>query len=626
MLIWSILSIIACAAVGEEQKDIRKAHFAYALEPRSQRAVIVIPEINGDLKRLVTFIYQAKLSIDNYKGDPESLMKEILAYSEPVSVLSKSVAPVDARVTLVVLGNVGGENSKDTNNCYSILFAVEKAFGWRVIPIYGPSEFALINPAAIPTEEKSNLVDLILTRFVVLVNVYGPPTKNGIFGPHKPNFLIARGDLDQFPTETVIARLGARPAWFDSSRDLSSPRDGEVCQGALHKITSAFRVGRIITSSNSLANKKIDWSSRCGSRLVSISPRSDSVLIHTFNPLTVTVIGKQGSSRIWPLTDVGDPRKVSNIRLDRFDYLVVIPDIHGDLQGFAKTLWLAYKRVTKTSMSMDSFIQLVLYEKPAKAARKLRVYPSRVQAVFLGDYIDRGPYSKECLDLLLKLEYLVGWSVVALYGNHEYMNLHRHADPYINKEDKLAGPKRDFEFSIEGSLWKKLTSKLVLAARTVGPNGRYLFVHASMDPSWVDTNHDLLRMLDGSPTRIDDINKVYRFISKQCPDLTYTLTEPDSPIWSRSLESMSEDELCNKHLPNLMELWKVDKIIVGHNPQPLRRVRKRCGERVLLADVGISGWVFNDGGNPMAIVEDLRSRASKGTMEALYLDRTETIS
>jgi hypothetical protein len=627
MNIWSILSMVACVAIAEEKVDTRKAHFAYILHPRKQRGLVVIPEINGDLKRLVTLIYQAKLSIDNYKGTPESLMKELQKSSESLNNLSKSVVPVEARVTLVVMGNVGNANSKDTNDCYSILFGVEKAFGWRVIPIFGSYEMGLVHPSIAQAVDKTDLVYLILSRFVLVVHVYGPPIQtNGFFGLHSSNTFIAHGDIDQFPSETMIARFGNRPAWFDSYRELSSPRDGEVCQDAVYKITSLFRSGRIISTNRFLSNKKVDWSSRCGSRLVSLSPQSDSVFIQTFNPVTITRVGLQSSSRIWPLTDVAGTRKVANIKLDRFDYLVVIPDIHGDLQGFAKTLWLAYKRVTKTSMSMDTFIQLVLYEKPHKAARKLRAYPNRIKAIFLGDYVDRGPYSKECIELLLRIDYLFGWSVVALYGNHEYMNLHRGAYPYINKEDKLSGPKRDFEFSIEGSLWKQMTSKLVLAARTVGPNGRYLFVHASMDPSWFNANHELLRMLDGSPTRIDDINNFNRFISEQSPDLTHILTEADSPIWSRSLESMSDDELCKKHLPSLLDLWKVDRIIVGHNPQALRRVVKRCDDRVLLADVGISGWVFNDRGNPMAIVEDLRSRASKGTMEAIYLDRTETIA
>ena len=39
--------------------------------------------------------------------------------------------------------------------------------------------------------------------------------------------------------------------------------------------------------------------------------------------------------------------------------------------------------------------------------------------VFLGDYIDRGPDSKRCVDAILRFRNEVGGEVVALMGNHE---------------------------------------------------------------------------------------------------------------------------------------------------------------------------------------------------------------
>jgi predicted MPP superfamily phosphohydrolase len=39
--------------------------------------------------------------------------------------------------------------------------------------------------------------------------------------------------------------------------------------------------------------------------------------------------------------------------------------------------------------------------------------------VFLGDYIDRGPNSKECVDAILSLQQDVAAEVVCLCGNHE---------------------------------------------------------------------------------------------------------------------------------------------------------------------------------------------------------------
>src|SRR5262249_10567152 len=43
--------------------------------------------------------------------------------------------------------------------------------------------------------------------------------------------------------------------------------------------------------------------------------------------------------------------------------------------------------------------------------------------VFLGDYIDRGPYSRDCLERIIRLREEADFQVVALQGNHEYWML-----------------------------------------------------------------------------------------------------------------------------------------------------------------------------------------------------------
>lgn len=615
-----ILSTLTIALHGSSPDATSHAHFAHVLVPRNHRALVVLPEINGDIKKLMALLYQARLSVGNYRGTMGSHSEELRSKSVPVSELVAGQPRTDSDVELITLGNVGNAKSKDSSECYSLLFAVEKVLGWNIRPLYGSYELELIRPSP---SEKSHLVNFIMNRFAMIVHVVGsdiPPT--GFRGSNTPNLVVMSGDVHKFPLDILTARLGSRPDLFRIAQDLQSPRDAHVCQNVVRSITQFLRVGRIITTND--ANK--DWSSRCGSRLVSLSPRSESILFHKFRPVILTRVAKTESSLIWPPPPMIPPMKTANIDLNRFDYLVVIPDIHGDLQSFAKTLWLAYKRVTKTSMSMDKFTHLILSDKPAIASRSLRVYTSRVLSVFLGDYVDKGPHSRECLELLLNIERLLGWSVVALYGNHEYMNLHRTADAYIHPNDKLQGISRDRAFSIDGMLWKRLSAKLVLAARATGPGGRYLFVHGSMDPSWFANNKELLAMLNGSPSSIDDINRVNKFWSEQSPDLTHILREADSPVWSRSIETMTDDELCTNHLPKLLDMWRVDKIFIGHNPQTLRRVRVRCNGKAFLTDVGISRWMFDDNGNPMAIVEDLRSRAAKGTMESIYLDRVETIA
>jgi serine/threonine protein phosphatase 1 len=52
--------------------------------------------------------------------------------------------------------------------------------------------------------------------------------------------------------------------------------------------------------------------------------------------------------------------------------------------------------------------------------RQLRSVVSGADVVvFLGDYIDRGPNSKECVDAILALQHDIAAEVVCLCGNHE---------------------------------------------------------------------------------------------------------------------------------------------------------------------------------------------------------------
>lgn len=51
----------------------------------------------------------------------------------------------------------------------------------------------------------------------------------------------------------------------------------------------------------------------------------------------------------------------------------------------------------------------------------------KYQLIFVGDYIDRGPQSKEVIDLVMKLEAENG--AIPLRGNHEQMMLQAHRNP-----------------------------------------------------------------------------------------------------------------------------------------------------------------------------------------------------
>jgi serine/threonine protein phosphatase 1 len=58
----------------------------------------------------------------------------------------------------------------------------------------------------------------------------------------------------------------------------------------------------------------------------------------------------------------------------------------------------------------------------------LKVISGRDTLVFLGDYIDRGPHVRECVDRIIALKQSAAFSVVTLLGNHEDWMLRSYHD------------------------------------------------------------------------------------------------------------------------------------------------------------------------------------------------------
>ena len=80
--------------------------------------------------------------------------------------------------------------------------------------------------------------------------------------------------------------------------------------------------------------------------------------------------------------------------------------------------------------------------------------------------MDRGPYTKECIDRLLRIETSLGFKLIALYGNHELMNFYNEAAPYVSQRDLLRGDAREALFSLDGAIWRSLTPLACFSLRT----------------------------------------------------------------------------------------------------------------------------------------------------------------
>jgi len=62
-----------------------------------------------------------------------------------------------------------------------------------------------------------------------------------------------------------------------------------------------------------------------------------------------------------------------------------------------------------------------MYEKLIKLMDKIHFLPEEDLLVFLGDYVDRGPDSVQCLEYVFTLQHSCPDSVICLMGNHEVM-------------------------------------------------------------------------------------------------------------------------------------------------------------------------------------------------------------
>jgi serine/threonine protein phosphatase 1 len=73
--------------------------------------------------------------------------------------------------------------------------------------------------------------------------------------------------------------------------------------------------------------------------------------------------------------------------------------------------------------------------------------------VFLGDYIDRGPNVRECVDRIIELQERSGFSVITLLGNHEDWMLKSYRDHTAHSW--IVGME-SFETISRRVLWKRL--------------------------------------------------------------------------------------------------------------------------------------------------------------------------
>ena len=211
-----------------------------------------------------------------------------------------------------------------------------------------------------------------------------------------------------------------------------------------------------------------------------------------------------------------------------YDKIVVIPDTHGDLEAAILSVWLAYSKFvpiesqTSRNAFKDAINKAVKFwgkltadqveakERLPDTYRTINLPepPQKIALIQLGDLVDRGPYSRECIDLFEIIEPVLGWTVLRLYGNHDVLTMMDDPLRYIHIHDLTSwndgvavselslapNPKRMKAFHKGGAYFQKYIQSFLGMAKWSSNRGseiNTLFVHAGISFDWFDKVRDL---------------------------------------------------------------------------------------------------------------------------------------
>jgi serine/threonine protein phosphatase 1 len=153
------------------------------------------------------------------------------------------------------------------------------------------------------------------------------------------------------------------------------------------------------------------------------------------------------------------------------------------------------------------------YEKLRELMERLPYDPQQDTLVFLGDYIDRGPQSREVLTYLCQLR-REAEKVVMLMGNHEYLMLeyHRSGDPALLPFLRQLGIDKTLNSygvnhpqSLQDMLFLPAEHRDLLdSLLPYWETEDYIFVHAGLDPNLSLAQHDLSTLCETRAAFITD--------------------------------------------------------------------------------------------------------------------------
>jgi len=232
--------------------------------------------------------------------------------------------------------------------------------------------------------------------------------------------------------------------------------------------------------------------------------------------------------------------------------IVAVGDLHGDLDNTLKVLQM---------------MQVIDIHGHWKGGSTILVQT--------GDLVDRGPHSKDVMDLMIRLAreaILDNGRVVNLLGNHEVMNLQGDLR-YVHDDDvaRFGGKlRREQAFGQDGYYgnWLRSLDAVAMINDT-------LFVHAGLHPAFARWG-------------LETINrKVKESLSVPPPMDEWHIMGMNGVVWTRMFDPRAgHPNLCGM-LATTLSLMQANRMIVGHSVQESGFPSSLCDGRLILNDVGI---------------------------------------
>jgi calcineurin-like phosphoesterase family protein len=299
--------------------------------------------------------------------------------------------------------------------------------------------------------------------------------------------------------------------------------------------------------------------------------------------------------------------------------IVAIGDIHGDLDAFVGILQRAHLIDPSRRWSGGHAI-----------------------LVQTGDFLDRGPKSRDVMDLLMSLQrdaQRQGGRVVVLMGNHEAMNLFgdlRYVTPndYASfADDQTSSRKKSADTSHPAGYYERCAA--------LSPEGKYgkwirslpaiariqdtVFLHGGISPDVASYTIDQLN--DGIAAEVKAFDTYSEFMAdKKIAPRCSTLEEmtaaaqmalekakgkdaetlktflglggwlsinENGPLWFRGLAQWPDAE--GAKIQELIKTYAIARFVVGHTPQAGGQIGSRFDGKVYLIDTGMLSSYFPGG-------------------------------